>query len=251
MAYLQYAISQKYGSRAAFFNFAVTMSQFHLWFYSSRYLANMLALIPFTIALSLWIMTERFHVMAFLLVFSTLVLRVELFPISFLLIVSFEAPRSSQGNPRKGDLLVVCSWYINRFNDRHRLYLWQETVWPEFQVFLFNGIQDKSVAWGTSPPSFTFTTFCQRLPLYHYLLLLGAIRLKAIWPLLSLAFVHVAVLSMIKHKEWRFIVYVIPLVEHECIHCFGKCYKKILYFKRNGSINDAFILGCIVWYVVR
>jgi alpha-1,6-mannosyltransferase len=55
LTFLTAQIKQKYGTRVSVAFVVVTASQFHLMFWGSRFLANVLALIPFIYALGLHI----------------------------------------------------------------------------------------------------------------------------------------------------------------------------------------------------
>jgi alpha-1,6-mannosyltransferase len=97
-------------------------------------------------------------------------------------------------------------------------YFWQEfPLWPEFSAFKFNVVSGQASAWGVDPWYFYFTSALPRLLLNPLTWLVcipasviaGTTRrasLSLIIP--SLAFV--AVYSFQPHKEWRFIIYIIP-----------------------------------------
>ncbi|TAQ89686.1 hypothetical protein B7494_g1966 [Chlorociboria aeruginascens] len=95
-------------------------------------------------------------------------------------------------------------------------YFWQQLIWPEFAGFYFNAIEGKSSDWGTSPPLYYFTSVLPKL--LNPINLLFLIPLAFILPstryaardlvIPSLSFV--TIYSLQPHKEWRFIVYVIP-----------------------------------------
>lgn len=97
-------------------------------------------------------------------------------------------------------------------------YFWNQfPIWPEWSSFYYNTILGKSSDWGVSPWHFYFTNALPRLLLnpLAYLLLIPlalaqpATRSRSMALLLpSLAFV--ALYSLLPHKEWRFIIYIIP-----------------------------------------
>jgi alpha-1,6-mannosyltransferase len=95
---------------------------------------------------------------------------------------------------------------------------WQRfPLWPEFEAFLFNVMAGQSSAWGTEPWSWYFTNALPRLllnPLVYTLAIPVALRQPATRsPALALlipSLAFVALYSFMPHKEWRFIVYVIP-----------------------------------------
>jgi alpha-1,6-mannosyltransferase len=97
-------------------------------------------------------------------------------------------------------------------------FFWQSfPLWPEWIAFYYNTIQGHSADWGVSPWHFYFVDAIPRLminPLTYLLcipvaLLNPATRsgsLDLLVPLLS----FVGLYSFLPHKEWRFIIYVIP-----------------------------------------
>lgn len=96
---------------------------------------------------------------------------------------------------------------------------WKKLVWPELNAFLFNVIEGQSSAWGTEPFSFYFVNALPRLllnPLVYLIAIPVALRNPAlrrpILPLLVPSMCFVTLYSLQPHKEWRFIIYVIPVL---------------------------------------
>lgn len=96
-------------------------------------------------------------------------------------------------------------------------FFWQRfPIWAELTGFYYNTILGKSSDWGVSPWHFYFTSSIPRLllnPLTYGLILLAvftpATRTRALTILIpTLSFV--ALYSFLPHKEWRFIIYVVP-----------------------------------------
>jgi alpha-1,6-mannosyltransferase len=94
---------------------------------------------------------------------------------------------------------------------------WQKfPLWPELTGFIFNVMNRQSSNWGTSPIYYYFTSALPRLLLNPATLLcipfavaITPLRRSSLDVLIpNLAFV--AIYSLQPHKEWRFIVYVIP-----------------------------------------
>ena len=97
-------------------------------------------------------------------------------------------------------------------------FFWQRfPLWPELEAFTFNTIHGKSSEWGVSPWYFYLTNALPRLMMNPLCLLVcvplalvsrksRSFSLNLLFPLLA----FVAVYSLLPHKEWRFIVYVIP-----------------------------------------
>ena len=97
-------------------------------------------------------------------------------------------------------------------------FFWQKfPIWPEFTGFVYNVMEGKSAAWGTSPFLYYIVSALPRLflnPLAYLICIPMALNSPALeGPALdmlipNLAFI--AIYSFQPHKEWRFIVYVIP-----------------------------------------
>jgi len=107
-----------------------------------------------------------------------------------------------------GLLLTVCV-------DSH---FWQQfPIWPEWSSFYYNTILGKASDWGTSPWHFYFTSALPRLllnPLSFALLMplatLNAATSYRAQSILGPELAFIALYSVLPHKEWRFIVYIIP-----------------------------------------
>lgn len=97
-------------------------------------------------------------------------------------------------------------------------FFWQKfPLWPELVAFRFNTIEGKSSEWGESPWYFYFVNSIPRLllnPASFLVCIPSAVYIKAtrrvsieiLAPLVG----FVAVYSILPHKEWRFIIYIIP-----------------------------------------
>ncbi|THH15124.1 hypothetical protein EUX98_g9512, partial [Antrodiella citrinella] len=92
-------------------------------------------------------------------------------------------------------------------------YFWQKfPLWPELHGILFNVVEGKSADWGTSPFRAYFTTHLPKMLLSAFpLTLVGLLADPRIRSLLLPVIVFVLALSSLAHKEWRFIVYIVPL----------------------------------------
>lgn len=92
-------------------------------------------------------------------------------------------------------------------------WFWQTWMWAEGAVFWFNAVEGKSVAWGVSP---WYTYFLVLLPkiagLALPLALAGTVVEQRLRRYLLPAGVFVTLYSFLGHKEWRFVIYVVPLL---------------------------------------
>ncbi|KAI9497252.1 Alg9-like mannosyltransferase family-domain-containing protein [Zychaea mexicana] len=99
-------------------------------------------------------------------------------------------------------------------------YFWQRTnddggislLWPEGAVFYFNVILNKSSEWGTLPFYVYFVSFLPRLLLISYpLAWIAFIRDARVRRIMIPSLIYIGLFSCVPHKEWRFIIYVLPI----------------------------------------
>ncbi|KAJ2682254.1 hypothetical protein H4R19_007170, partial [Coemansia spiralis] len=193
---------------------------FHYTFWTSRLLGNTLALVPMLLAQKYWLRCmwsdcarprqRSYRAMAAVLAVTCAVLRfdVAVFAVPMLATAAPSATWRAAGTTAAALgaaaalTLAVDSYY------------WRTSwMWPELQVFWFNAVQGRSAEWGVAP-------------LHHYLthsiprLLLGALPLACVGVLadpraarLAGAYAAaIAVFSANPHKEWRFILPAVPVL---------------------------------------
>ena len=97
-------------------------------------------------------------------------------------------------------------------------FFWQRfPLWPEFSAFIYNVVENRASDWGTSPWHYYFTSALPRLllnplsyqfciPFAMFTPTLRSAALDILIPNIAFAMLY----SFQPHKEWRFIVYVIP-----------------------------------------
>ena len=240
------ACNEFFGTGAGIWYALFQAGQFHVIYYASRTLPNMYAfafskprLCPILSRnsnrrkgnLALWsflnahavpwnahYVSRRYRLTLYLLTIAGVVFRSELailvgtftlylFVTQRISIVSVIIPAGSIG--LIGGLL--CTVLIDS-------YFWQSfPLWPEWIAFYYNTIQGHSADWGVSPWHHYFANALPRLLLNPatYLLCIPVAVLNAatrkqslnmLIPLLG----FVGIYSFLPHKEWRFIIYVIP-----------------------------------------
>ncbi|KAI0760984.1 Alg9-like mannosyltransferase family-domain-containing protein [Trametes elegans] len=222
LSLLRRAVSRRFGGPTGVLFVLFTCSQFHLLFWMGRTLPNMFALFPANIALCLIIdrapnstrpLKTNVHRAVALLTFAAVVFRGEL-----LLLLG---PLALQAIVRKyttiADLIRVA--LISGSLSRAALtvlvdsYFWQKwPLWPELYGIYFNVLQGKSAEWGISPWHMYFTSSLPKLLLSAApLSILGALLDRRIRALLLPYVAFILLLSGLGHKEWRFVIYVVPV----------------------------------------
>ncbi|KAG1179709.1 hypothetical protein G6F70_000591 [Rhizopus microsporus] len=208
-----------FGKNTAWLTVLLMLCQFHLVFWSSRTLPNTLALPWVNIGLCHWLASmaeshkRTYHLtwMTRYLTFTGVVFR---FEVGILLVV-----------------LLATEWVMNRFPLFSMIrtmvltalisliitvpldsYFWNRWLWPEGEVFFFNAILNKSSEWGTLPFHAYFLHFLPRLLLVSYpLSIIAFVRDIRVRRMLIPVIIYISIFSIIPHKEWRFIMYTIPV----------------------------------------
>lgn len=137
-------------------------------------------------------------------------------------------------------------------------YFWLRfPIWPEFSVFTYNVLKGNSSNWGTSPVLFYFISSLPRLlfnPLVYLICLPIALIIdyprpdaptsperSTIIRILRLAFTFLALYSFQPHKEWRFIIYIIPPIL--AVASTGAAW---IWIRRAKSLRNRLLAMCLV-----
>lgn len=214
---IQRAVSREFGKGAGICYGILQASQFHLLFYSSRFLPNTYALIASNVALAALVSTKpngakaSARTVILCLTFGAVVFRCDLVlllgPVSLALLLTRSA--SVLDVAACGFLGTISSILLTVGVD---FYFWGRWIWPELEVFLFNNpVDNRSADWGTAPSHWYFTSALPRaltgaLVFAAY----GAKRDRRTWPLLAISLSYVSLYSLLPHKETRFIFPALP-----------------------------------------
>lgn len=212
-------VKSVFGSTTANLTIILLLCQFHLVFWSSRTLPNTLALPWVELGLSHWLFslsqtTGRTYHLAWMiryLTFAGVVFRFEAgILLVILLVIEYICHTISLLSIVKNLVLTaILSLLITVPLDS---YLWGKWLWPEGMVFYFNAILNKSSEWGTLPFQAYFISFLPRLLLISYpLAWIAYFSDQRVRRMLTPMILYVLVFSFLPHKEWRFIMYTIPV----------------------------------------
>ncbi|KAJ5477860.1 hypothetical protein N7530_003369 [Penicillium desertorum] len=218
-------LRRSFGQPAAIWYILFQASQFHLIFYASRPLSNMFAFSMTTLAMCLLLPMpiptsqdqKQYSLALALLTTAGVIFRSELALLVGTQTLFLLATRriDLQHTVLAGLIGLTTGLALTIYLDST---FWQRfPLWPEFEAFRFNVLAGQSSEWGTEPWPFYFLNSLPRLlfnPLSYLLAIPVALRQPATRsPALALlipALSFVAIYSFQPHKEWRFIVYIIP-----------------------------------------
>ncbi|KAG6811820.1 hypothetical protein H0H92_005679 [Tricholoma furcatifolium] len=188
-----------------------------------RTLPNMFAFLPVNVALALLIdkkpatlnpSNKSMATAIALLTFTTAVFRAEV--ALFLGPIALQALLFGHITFRRLILVGLISGLLSigkSFTVAIDSYFWGKGfVWPEFAGIYFNVYEGKSAEWGVSPIHTYWTSFLPKLLLSSLpLSLVGFLQDQRLRILLLPSLLFIGLISCLGHKEWRFIVYVVPI----------------------------------------
>jgi hypothetical protein len=239
LSYYSRNVRRAYGPVTALFYTFLQLSQFHLPYYASRTLPNTFALLVSIIAHACFLpipassartQQNQYKLGIYLLSFAAVVFRAEL-----ALLLGFQSLYlllSKRMTLRQIIVAVLvssvigfvattsvdsCFWQPYRRNPIFTTPFLTEKlglIWPEFSAFYFNAIQGNASAWGESPWHYYFTSAIPKQlmnPIWVVTIPVAIIASpRSAGGLLFPGIGFVAVYSLIAHKEWRFVMYVVP-----------------------------------------
>ena len=195
----------------------VCACQFHLLFYASRTLPNTYAALFVNVAFSYWLQDELTTCLC-ILTFAGVVLRAELVLLFIPIFISACVQKQFRGGAISGPVRAVgacaCTALVALvITVPVDSLLWRRLLWPEAEVLYFNTILNKSHEWGTAPFHWYFTSALPRALMGTVVLVPGSLvyddkmRPFAL-PVISFVLLY----SLLPHKELRFILYAVPML---------------------------------------
>ncbi|XP_076051946.1 alg12 alpha-1,6-mannosyltransferase isoform X2 [Oratosquilla oratoria] len=189
----------------------ITASQFHFMYYLSRPLPNTFALIVAILVYAYWLEQKHKH-MVFFSGVAVLIFRSELClllgPILLADLVSqrIDTIKFLRYGIPSGFLCLAATIGIDSC-------LWKKLLWAEGDVFWFNTYQNQSHNWGIYPFLWYWYSALPRALAFSLLMVpVGIFVDRRVRVMMAPALLYVTLYSFLPHKELRFIIYVIPIL---------------------------------------
>ncbi|GAA5838529.1 hypothetical protein JCM11251_003417 [Rhodosporidiobolus azoricus] len=227
LIFLSRRVAASYGAKVSKYFLFLLATSFHVPFWAGRTIPNMLAFPLVQTAMAFLVTppalssrtasprtaTKRTASLAFaLLTFAAAVIRLEL--VALILPLTLEHVIRETLNVVEllgvGATVGAASVAASIALDTP---MWQSAswLWPEGQAAWFNVVEGKSAEWGVAPFYFYLFPTLPRLlhltlPFAFFSLAVDRRTRRLLWPCVG----FIALMSLLTHKEWRFIVYVVP-----------------------------------------
>ncbi|KAK9474507.1 Alg9-like mannosyltransferase family-domain-containing protein [Dipodascopsis tothii] len=211
VCYFRRAVQSRFGRAVSFWLAVLLYTQFHLTFYATRSLPNMLAL-PLATYAQANLITGKLPRAISVLTFAAVVFRAELaMLVAPLCLQALLAGRMSFRDvvvtgATAGMLGLAASVFVDSF-------FWRELTVPEITSVYFNAVLGKAAEWGVEPAHRYFSLHLPKLllnPLALPLVAAGCVDAR-VRTLLGPHMAFIALYSLQGHKEWRFVVYSVPV----------------------------------------
>jgi len=189
----------------------LTLSQFHFIFYSSRPLPNTMALVPVLLSLAFWLNSNP-TMFIFTAASSILIFRGELAMfLGAILLMEILVGKITILRVVVVGLVSLIVWIP--FTVAVDSFFWGRLLWPEAEVMYYNVVLNKSSDWGVQPLLWYFYSVLPRTLGSSILLLpLAPLLDKRTIILLFPCITFISLYSLLPHKELRFIIYTLPVL---------------------------------------
>ncbi|CAG0894820.1 unnamed protein product [Darwinula stevensoni] len=189
----------------------LTLSQFHFLFYSTRTLPNTFAVILALLAYHNWL---KRNVRGFIWSSGAaiIIFRGEL-SILFGTILIFELYRKKISFMELLKNVVPAGVVLISLTVAIDSIFWRRLLWPEGEVLWFNVVLNQSHEWGTHPFLWYWYSAIPRSLGISAILLIPAVVLdRRLLQFLLPVTIYILLYSFLPHKELRFIIYTMPLL---------------------------------------
>jgi len=248
---LSKTVSRRFGSEVALWMNLITLSQFHFLFYSSRPLPNILALVPVLLALSSWLDNKQ-SLFICISAASILIFRGELaIFLGMILLMEILVGRIFIKKTLYIGILSLLLWIpLTVLVDS---FFWRRWLWPEAEVMYFNIFLNKSSEWGIMHPLWYFYSALPRSLLTSLVFvpiapLLDKRAILLLFPCLA----FISLYSFLPHKELRFIIYTIPILNTAAATAAARIWRSksiILRLGVLGSLLLNLLASCVLLHV--
>ncbi|KAL7238447.1 hypothetical protein ACSBR2_004532 [Camellia fascicularis] len=210
LRFFRIQVRNKFGCQVEAFFVILTAIQFHVLFYCTRPLPNILALGLVNLAYGNWL-KGNFYAALNCLIFATIIFRCDILlllcplGLELLLTKSISLWKAIKCCIGAALFCIGLTVLVDSI-------MWRRLLWPEFEVLWFNSVLNRSSEWGTHPFYWYFTSALPRSLLAAYPLFLIAVFLdrRVLFYILPV-FSFVLLYSKLPHKELRFIISSVPM----------------------------------------
>ncbi|KAM3733357.1 hypothetical protein ACB098_11G129100 [Castanea mollissima] len=250
LRFFRLQVRDKFGKHVEAFFVILTAIQFHVLFYCTRPLPNILAFGVVNLAYGYWLKGNFFAALN-CLIFATVIFRCDtlllLAPLGLTLLL-MKSISLWEALIRCIGIALLCIGLTVLVDS----IMWKRILWPEFEVFWFNSVLNRSSEWGTHSFHWYFTSALPRSLLVAYpLFLLGILLDRRILPFVLPVFFFIILYSKLPHKELRFIISSVPIFNLSAAIAVTRIYNnrkktfwKLLNFIMLGLLLIS--LGCTV-----
>ncbi|PIN18363.1 Protein involved in dolichol pathway for N-glycosylation (mannosyltransferase family) [Handroanthus impetiginosus] len=250
LRFLRVQIRKNFGSQVEAFFVILTALQFHILFYCTRPLPNILAFGLVNLAYGYWF-KGSFYAALKSLIFATIVFRCDILLLIAPLGLELLLSRSISFWKALLSCMIAALFCIGLTILFDSIF-WRKFLWPELEVFWFNSVLNRSSEWGTHAFHWYFTSALPRSLLAAYPLFVVGVFLDRrvqfyVIPVLSFVLLY----SKLPHKELRFIISSLPIFNFSAAVAASRIYNnrkkslwKYLYFAMLGLFLIS--LGCTI-----
>ncbi|GER49392.1 pentatricopeptide repeat-containing protein [Striga asiatica] len=210
LRFFRIQIRKNFGSQVEAFFVILTAIQFHMLFYCTRPLPNILAFGLVNMAYGYWFKRSLYAALNSL-VLATTIFRCDILLLAaplgleLLLSRSISLPKAVLSCGIAALFSIGLTVLVDSIP-------WRRLLWPEFEVFWFNSVLNKSSEWGTHAFHWYFTSALPRSLLAAYpLFALGVFLDRRVLLYIIPVFSFVLLYSKLPHKELRFIISSLPM----------------------------------------